>query len=881
MSAEVAPEDAHSLEEALTTVRVSKTRMVQCLDNVKLMDGLKHASTMLSELRTSSLGPKQYYELYMSVFDALGYLTNYLKEAHTSGRHHLADLYELVQYAGNIVPRLYLMITVGGVYMGMLGAPVKEITKDMMEMSRGVQHPIRGLFLRHYLSGQTRDHMPIGTDDGPQGNLQDSIQFTITNFIEMNKLWVRLQHQGHSRERHLRELERTELKTLVGTNLVRLSQLEGIDLALYSEVILPAVLEQVVQCRDVLAQEYLLEVVTQVYPDEYHLRTLDQFLSAVGKLNPHANVKQVVIQMIDRLASFAASETENEPADERARKEEQAARALSKRLAGTKVTDEQPVEAADTPTEAEGEASASSKTTKEQSTETYRGIPVDIRLFEIFWNQIVSLVQSRQELKIQDVSAMLVSLCNLALSCYPTQLDYIDQILSYAEQKTKEHVDSTDLHSTDARDNLMKLLQAPIQTYSSLMTVLAIPSFVPLLHAQSYAIRRSVAATVAKILLSKRVAIESVEEAEGTFDLLKVLICEAGPPVQVANGSAQPRRTRDAESDESIEEQGWLARIVHLLRGPTLDVDFKLLQIARRQLQEGGDKIKYTFPPVVVAALRLARKWKAREHIDDGWSEQNGLVFKFIHQTTLTLYQCVGCAEQAMRLFLFAGQVADQAGSEEVAYEFFAQAFTIYEEAISESKAQYQAVAMVVSALQQTRNFTQDNYDTLITKCALHGAKLLKKPDQTRAILAASHLWWQTDAPGRGEEDVATLFRDGKRVLECLQKALKIADACMDTATSIQLFIEILDRYLYYFDHGNDAILPKFINGLIDLIRQNLENMEQVEGGRGAIVTSTSALTDHEGKLHEFIVAHFERTLEHIRTRKEQDEEEHWQEVLA
>ena len=102
----------------------------------------------------------------MAVFDALRHLSNYLYDAHTTGRHHLADLYELVQYAGNIVPRLYLMITVGSVYMSVAEAPVKEIMKDMMEMSRGVLHPIRGLFLRHYLSGQTRDHLPIGSDTG-------------------------------------------------------------------------------------------------------------------------------------------------------------------------------------------------------------------------------------------------------------------------------------------------------------------------------------------------------------------------------------------------------------------------------------------------------------------------------------------------------------------------------------------------------------------------------------------------------------------------------------------------------------------------------------------------------------------------------------------
>lgn len=80
----------------------------------------------------------------------------------------------------------------------------------------------------------------------------------------MNKLWVRLQHQGHSRDREKREMERKELRILVGTNLVRLSQLDGVDLELYQKTILPSILQQVVSCKDVIAQEYLMEVVIQV-----------------------------------------------------------------------------------------------------------------------------------------------------------------------------------------------------------------------------------------------------------------------------------------------------------------------------------------------------------------------------------------------------------------------------------------------------------------------------------------------------------------------------------------------------------------------------------------------------------------------------------------
>ena len=123
-------------------------------DKSKLMDGLKHASNMLNELRTSMLSPKSYYELcilsfnnaftmllcssivfvslgemphnyvvneifekiYLSNFlltmsvdiaisDELRHLELYLVDEYQKGRR-VQDLYELVQYAGNIVPRL-------------------------------------------------------------------------------------------------------------------------------------------------------------------------------------------------------------------------------------------------------------------------------------------------------------------------------------------------------------------------------------------------------------------------------------------------------------------------------------------------------------------------------------------------------------------------------------------------------------------------------------------------------------------------------------------------------------------------------------------------------------------------------------------------------
>ena len=69
-----------------------------------------------------------------------------------------------------------------------------------------------------------------------EGSIEDSITFILQNFAEMNKLWVRMQHQGHTKEKAKREKERQELKILVGTNLVRLSELEGVTSDLYTKV---------------------------------------------------------------------------------------------------------------------------------------------------------------------------------------------------------------------------------------------------------------------------------------------------------------------------------------------------------------------------------------------------------------------------------------------------------------------------------------------------------------------------------------------------------------------------------------------------------------------------------------------------------------------
>ena len=133
----------------------------------------------------------------------------------------------------------------------------------------------------------------------------------------------------------------------------------------------------------------------------------------------------------------------------------------------------------------------------------------------------------------------------------------------------------------------------------------------------------------------------------------------------------------------------------------------------------------------------------------------------------------------------------------------------MYEDSISQSRAQFTAITLIIGTLGGTVCFGYENYETLVTKCAVHCSRLLKRVDQCRGVALASHLFW-TDG-NRPREVGKPARRDGKRVLECLQKSLKIADSVMDHNINIEVFVEVLDRYVWYFEKKNEFVLGSYI----------------------------------------------------------------------
>ncbi|XP_065347239.1 vacuolar protein sorting-associated protein 35 isoform X1 [Cloeon dipterum] len=763
------------LDTALGVVKVQALEMKRCLDRSKLMDGLKHASTMLGELRTSLLSPKSYYELYMATTDELRYLEQYLLDEFQRGRK-VTDLYELVQYAGNIVPRLYLLITVGLVYIKTNDSIKKNLLKDMVEMCRGVQHPLRGLFLRNYLLQCTRNILPdtVEAEDENEGTVKDSIEFVQSNFAEMNKLWVRMQHQGHSREKEKREREREELRLLVGTNLVRLSQLESINVERYKRLVLPGILEQVVSCRDAIAQEYLMECIIQVFPDDFHLQTLHSFLKACAELQPGVNVKNIIIALIDRLALY------------------------SQRADG--------------------------------------GIPAEIRLFDVFSEQIAQVIEARQDIPTEDIVALQVSLINLSLKCYPDRVDYVDKVLETTVDIFKKmELQRVQYNSAVSRE-LSKLMKIPIDNYNNIMTVVQLDHFAPLIEYFDFYGRKDLSAYLVTNALENETLIPTQEQTDTLLTMIDSMIQDQ---------SDQPASEEDP--DDFAEEQGLLGRFIHHLKSNVPDQQYLILTAARNHFSLGGAKrIKYTLPPLVFQAYQLAYQYNTLREEDPKWDKKCQKIFQFCHQTINALTKAE-LAELPLRLFLQGAVAAgciEFENHETVAYEFMSQAFSLYEDEISDSKAQLCAITLIIATIEQMSCFEEENHAPLRTQCALAASKLLKKPDQCRGVSVCSHLFWS----GKSRASNGEPLRDGKKVVECLNKGSRITNQCMELSVKVQLFVELLNYYVYFFEKGNEQVSVQTLNQLVAKIKEELPNLEASEET-------------------EQINKHFTNTLAHLRAR--------------
>jgi vacuolar protein sorting-associated protein 35 len=114
---------------------------------------------------------------------------------------------------------------------------------------------------------------------GHDGDDYEIIHLILSNFGEMNKLWVRMQYQTMQSGDQRAELERRDLKVLVGFNLLLIREMTRLTGEIYITKVLPPVFEHVFGCKNALAQEYIIQCLIEVTNTGFYAMFMNIFIS--------------------------------------------------------------------------------------------------------------------------------------------------------------------------------------------------------------------------------------------------------------------------------------------------------------------------------------------------------------------------------------------------------------------------------------------------------------------------------------------------------------------------------------------------------------------------------------------------------------------------
>lgn len=467
------------------------------------------------------------------------------------------------------------------------------------------------------------------------GTVVDSYEFILRNLLEMNRLWIRIQHMpgDNTKEtKRRRERERNDLRILVGSNLNRLSQLDGITAHTYGSKILPRILEEIATCRDPLAQAYLMDCIIQVFPAEFHLETLEVFLGVCPRLREKVNVRTIMNNMMDRLVHYFQEE----------------------RIGND-----------------------------EEDTNDVKAM-IAMNSFEMFEDCIHRVFEARGlSIPPKDVIRLYGCLLNYALKIAPNNTDLISKCVSQCakalgtlqEQKRQSMMGQGIVMGGGTKKSmeidmdvvaiteLEKLLSVPLDSVG--LNVLHWPEFAVLLAFLPWESRRKVAISMVKSITSiggdgagggNTSKVANVDELEQLLIILAPLLRDEGSAAPLpttydssdhaaAAGGSLISRTANlmgtlgispsavehnylfggASNVNSLhegqgingqasklaqlrEEQSSVAKLVHILHHEDTDVMYQMLNVVRRHIQPGGAiRIAVTFPPIVFSALGLLR----------------------------------------------------------------------------------------------------------------------------------------------------------------------------------------------------------------------------------------------------------------------------------
>ena len=803
------------LDRGLKKIKAQSFHIHTAIEKNNLRQCLKETYSMLSELRTNALTPKNYYHLFTTIFDEMMIVENFFREEIKRGRKP-RDIYDSVQQAIYLIPRLYLMISAGALVMENEPKSAEEIIFDLLGMIKGVQNPIRGLFVRYYLLKRIKDKLPdkdnVYIEEG--GKIEDTLKFLIQNMDEMNRLWIRLSSDVMGNEKILRDKERTELKILVGESINRLSSLDGLTIELYEKEVLPKLIQIILESNDVLSQQYLMECIIHAFSDSYNIKCIESILNTLSSLTPGVDIKGLFISLMEKLAKFI---TDN---------------------SGEDATEED----------------------KKLTSAAMNVYPVLLQYFDRLQKETCMLGDNMDVLKLLDLNAAFMK---FSIKC--TDIDVLSSINHILTSTLECFRQLARRLSSDGNKKLSKLLAIPLESNHSLFEM---TDFDGLILFLDYSLRKNLALKIIQSLYKdqSKEKLDSVDKIQKLLKLIRPLITD------VEDALEEDYMTFESEQNE-------VSKMIFVVKSQDPEIIYEIYGELKNVFVEGGsNRRKITLPTLASCIIQFCHK------LSLAYDNKNGLVSEEIkknpysneiinlidvskidsdetfYKLMLNIYKLLNeiisiisqeNPENALKLYLAsAAQVntiqSDRSNYEEACASFMNAAMNIYQEGKYDQNIKYSLLSQVVGYLLNFTILSNENVENILKILIESGTKMAKRGDQFNSMLSIGQIYY-------------SVLKDGNKVNDCIDKARKYADFAMANPQNLTLFIELLNKFLYFVENGDEiiSIKPEQIDDIIELIKNHIQTI------KNEVSVDSSFLPDIE--------KYFNNTIEIIKRRKNED----------
>ena len=770
------------LDESLKVVKAQGYHIHQAIDRNNCRATLRETAHMLLELKSSLLTPSSYYQLYSVILDEMLNVVNFFKEEARRGRR-MRKLYDIVQQASNIIPRLYLMIAAGSVAIENDPKLCKEIINDLLGMIKGVQSPTRGLFTRHFFMKMIKDKLPDkGNEFETEGcTVEDTVGFILQNLEEMTRLWIRLSANTIGDEKLLREKERGDLKLLIGENINRLSSLEGLSLDLYKQQILPKLVEILLESRDALSQQYIMECVIQAFPDEYNIQCMEEILKTATQLDENVDVKTLFIILMEKLARYVS----------------------------------------------------------ENGSDAQNIVEAAEKIFEPLKGNIDKLVlQSiNQPGGIQEPNKFLeleLALMKFTIKCCPqdNRLTTVNQIL----EKTKFILNAYNRKLNQNGENILRnLLTTPLESELSIFDFNYFPEIMVFLNFSS---RTSLALRIIESLSHKE-KLDSREKVQILLGYIRPLLEDSTDTIEVDAYQFEYEQNIVAKilfvikTNDPIKLQEILDTLVPIFaKGGTRRIKYTLSTLVNAYLRLALQVSETHYNKLNPSEDGTGIHKEFIKYLSMDNLSENDAVTEFIiniHHKIDEIIKVVNTAypELGLKLNLTAAANLNQL---KISPEKFIDLFKyymnssiqIFKEIKNDRKDKLNLLLNMIGNLIRFKLGSPDTIEPIADELRTLCLNLVKRADQCNAMLNCTELFF--------------MLNNSKKAKECINKAKRFADFSMTNPENLPLFVIILNKYIAFIEATEDEnyfFAKDDVDDTIEVVKNHISTIRNENTNQG------------------------------------------------